>query len=309
MIEKSALLFINKKGANLMIQQNILLTIKDKYSELPESERKIAEVIISDPLNVIQMNAAQLAKRADSSAAAVIRFCRSIHVKGFTELKLQLSAQTNMLQEDLHTDILPSEELEQIKKKLLMNTNYMLEKTNTSLEDGLIESVADLLAECPAIYVYGLGASYIVAMDIKQKFTRLGKQVTCSQDQHELAASMAIAPQGSVYIGVSNSGEKKEGLVLMHLANELGLHTISLTKETNNPLSKLSKLALKTANVVEAPLRSGATISLLSQLYAVDIVFYRFMTKRYDENIKSLERSRKATTDLLHLFNEYSNPE
>lgn len=95
----------------------------------------------------------------------------------------------------------------------------------------------------------------------------------------------------------------------MHLANELGLHTISLTKETNNPLSKLSKLALRTANVVEAPLRSGATISLLSQLYAVDIVFYRFMTKRYDENIKSLERSRKATTDLLHLFNEYSNPE
>lgn len=287
-----------------MPQQHLLLMIKDKLPQLPESERKIADVILANPLEVIQMNATQLAEAADSSAAAVIRLCRSINVKGFTELKIQLSAQTPFLQEDVHTDISPNESLEQIKKKLLVNTNYVLENTSATLDDKIVEGVADQLVDCPSIYVYGLGASYIVAVDIKQKFTRLGKQVFCSQDQHELAASMAIAAQGSVYIGISNSGEKQEGLVLMTLANQLGLTTVSLTQDTENPLSELARFSLKTTKVMEPPLRSGATISLLSQLYAVSIVFYSFMTKRYDDNLKSLERTLRATTELENILKD-----
>ncbi|WP_227004560.1 MurR/RpiR family transcriptional regulator [Jeotgalibaca arthritidis] len=289
-----------------MQQQHLLLMIKDKLPQLPESERKIADVILANPLEVIQMNATQLAEAADSSAAAVIRLCRSINVKGFTELKIQLSAQTPFLQEDVHTDISPNESLEQIKKKLLVNTNYVLENTSDQLDTEVVEAVADRLAACNSIYVYGLGASYIVAMDIKQKFTRLGKQVFCSQDLHELVASMAIADEGSVYLGISDSGEKQEGLVLMEVANQLGLTTISLTKNTPNSLSKLAELSLKTAKIMEPPLRSGATISLLSQLYAVSIVFYCFMTKQYDDNLISLERSLKATTELERILKDYN---
>lgn len=149
-----------------------------------------------------------------------------------------------------------------------------------------------------------IGGAVIVAVDIKQKFTRLGKQVFCSQDQHELAASMAIAAQGSVYIGISNSGEKQEGLVLMTLANQLGLTTVSLIQDTENRLSELARFSLKTTKVMEPPLRSGATISLLSQLYAVSIVFYSFITKRYDDNLKSLERTLRATTELENILKD-----
>ncbi len=55
---------------------------------------------------------------------------------------------------------------------------------------------------------------------------------------------------------------------------------------------------------MEPPLRSGATISLLSQLYAVSIVFYSFMTKRYDDNLKSLERTLRATTELENILKD-----
>lgn len=286
------------------MSENILLLIQEKLPQLPPSEQKIGKIILRSPLDIIQMSAEQVAKKAESSAAAVIRFCRSIGVKGFTELKLQLSAQSSHFHEKIDTDILPNEGIEQIKKKLFGNTTHVLEQTNTSLDNKRIEIAADWLVDSPTIFVYGLGASHIVAMDLKQKFTRIGKQVFCSQDQHGLAASMAVAADHSVYIGISNSGEKKEGLVLMQVANDLGLHTISLTKETNNPLSSLAELSLKTADTKEAQLRSAATTSLLSQLYAVDIVFYRFITKRYTENIDHLERSRKAISELARLYEE-----
>lgn len=282
--------------------QNVLRLIQKKLSKLPQSEQKIGKIILKNPTDIIQMSAAELAKKADSSAAAVIRFTHSIGLKGFTELKLLLSAQSSHFQEIIHTDILPDEGIEQIKKKFYRNTTQVLEETNSILNNELIERTADWLADSPSIFVYGLGASHIVAMDIKQKFTRVGKQVFCSQDQHSMAASMAVAEEDSVYIGISNSGEKKEGLVLMELAQDLGLHTISLTKETDNSLSTLAEIALKTADTKEAEQRSAATTSLLSQLFAIDIIFYRFITKRYSENIDHLEQSRKAIAKLSRLY-------
>lgn len=286
------------------MQGNIPLTIKEKLADLPESERKVGEFILDNPLLTIQMSASQLAEAAGSSAAAVIRFSHSLGMKGYTELKLLLSAQSNSLQEELHTDIRPDEELDQIKKKFWVNTSHTLEKTNVSLANECVEQAAQWLVECPTLFVYGLGASHIVAMDVDQKFSRLGKKVFCSQDQHNLAGAMAVAPKNAVYFGISNSGETQEGHVLIRLARQLGIRTLSLTRDTDNRLSQLADIPLKTAYTQEAPLRSGATTSLLSQLYAVDILFYSFLTKQYDENVSRLEKSRKAIRDLGVLFQE-----
>lgn len=42
---------------------NILLQIKEKKAFLPLSEKKIAEVILKDPVSVINMNSSLLAKK------------------------------------------------------------------------------------------------------------------------------------------------------------------------------------------------------------------------------------------------------
>lgn len=171
--------------------------------------KKIAETILKDPVMVIQMSATDLAAEAGSSSAAVIRFCRSIGVKGFTELKLQLSADSQGIKDNLYTDILSEENLEQVKKKMLINTNHLFKETNNVLDTKQIERVSELLHESSVIYLYGLGASHIVASDIQQKFSRMGKMVVCSLDQHLLVTSMAVAGKNAVFFGVSNSGEKR----------------------------------------------------------------------------------------------------
>ena len=86
----------------------------------------------------------------------------------------------------------------------------------------------------------------------------------------------------------------------MKTAKKLGIKTISLTKETTNTLSQLADISLKTANSHEAPLRSGATVSLLAQMYAVDLLFYDFATKYYDTTIENLEKSKEAIRSLSH---------
>lgn len=272
---------------------NILLVIRKYLNSLPQSEKKIAGTILNDPASVIHMSATQLAFKAESSSAAVIRFCHSIGLKGFTELKLKLSADSHGIRENLYTEISPKENLDQIKKKMVLNVSHVFNETNQILDSELIATATKIFNEAYSIYVYGLGASHIVALDFQQKLSRIGKEVICSQDQHMLVTSMSVSEK-SVLLAISNSGEKMESIALTKTAKALGLKTVSLTRDTKNRLSLTADVALKTANTQEAPLRSGATISLLTQLYAIDLLFYDYAVKHYDITVEKLEKSKEA---------------
>ena len=91
------------------MQQNIVLSIQDRLQQLPKSERKIAEYILKNTETVISMNAQELAKQAGSSPAAIIRFCHSMDVNGFTELKLLLSANLGQMKQQMYTEVTKGE--------------------------------------------------------------------------------------------------------------------------------------------------------------------------------------------------------
>lgn len=281
---------------------NILLNIKEKKDTLPLSEKKIAELILQEPASIINMNSSLLAQKAGSSSAAVIRFCHSIGLKGFVELKLQLSADLQGINDNLYTDILPGEELAKIKKKLLVNTNHVFKETNNTLADEVVSSATKLFYSSSVIYPFGLGASSIVAEDFQQKFSRIGKKVIFIQDQHVLATSLAASDKDALFLGISNAGEKGEVLALTKMAKSFGLKTVSLTRNTENTLSHETDVALKTAFAQEPPLRSGATISLLTQMYAIDILFYAYVTNYYESSLENLEKSKEA---INHLYKQY----
>ncbi|MBM6615912.1 MurR/RpiR family transcriptional regulator [Desemzia sp. RIT804] len=281
---------------------NILLNIKEKKDSLPLSEKKIAELILQEPASIINMNSSLLAQKAGSSSAAVIRFCHSIGLKGFVELKLQLSADLQGINDNLYTDILPGEELGKIKKKLLVNTNHVFKETNNTLADEVVTKATKLFYNSSVIYPFGLGASNIVAEDFQQKFSRIGKKVIFIQDQHVLATSLAVSDKNALFLGISNGGEKGEVLALTKMAKSFGLKTVSLTRNTDNTLSRESDIALKTAFAQEPPLRSGATISLLTQMYAIDILFYAYVTNYYESSLENLEKSKEA---INHLYQQY----
>lgn len=281
---------------------NVLLNIKEKKDSLPLSEKKIAELILQEPASIINMNSSSLAQKSGSSPAAVIRFCHSIGLKGFVDLKLQLSADLQGINDNLYTEIVPGEELAKIKKKLLVNTNHVFKETNNTLADEVVSKATKLFYTSSVIYPFGLGASSIVAEDFQQKFSRIGKKVIFIQDQHALATSLAVSNSDALFLGISNGGEKGEVLALTKMAKSFGLKTISLTRNTKNTLSLTSDVALKTAFAQEPPLRSGATISLLTQMYAVDILFYAYVTHYYESSLENLEKSKEAISQLYQQY-------
>lgn len=276
------------------MQQNIILTIHDHHKHLPGSEKKVAEYILNNTSEVINLSAQELAKKAGSSPAAIIRFCRSIEVNGFTDLKLLLSANLGAVNTQMYTEVENGETTAAIKEKLQHRLIHVLERTNEHLEDSAIDQAVEDLEEAEIIFVYGLGASSLVAQDIYQKFTRLGLSVFYTMDHHLFASAIGTNRLKGIFIGISNSGTNQETNALADLAIEKGLTVIGLTANSDSALAKKSSVLLLTPVGGEAPLRSAATVSLTAQLYVVDVLFFAYAAKNYIETLEKIQLSKEA---------------
>ncbi|MBE8167557.1 MAG: transcriptional regulator HexR, partial [Shewanella sp.] len=70
---------------------NTLEKVQKSLIHFSKSERKVAEVILSEPQTAIHSSIATLAKMADVSEPTVNRFCRRLDTKGFPDFKLHLA--------------------------------------------------------------------------------------------------------------------------------------------------------------------------------------------------------------------------
>ena len=267
--------------------------IESILTQLTQSEQKIAHFILAQPEKVIKMTANEVAQASDTSPATVIRFCRSIGIEGFTELKLSLSAEIDSPTYTEYSDISPDEPITEIKNKLLGNAYQSMKETVHLMNEQVIVAFNELIASTPIVYVYGLGASYLAADNMAQKWTRLGKPMICLSDAHVLLAALTTT-QEAVFVGISNSGESKEVVNLLKLAKEAGLKTVSMTQFGANAMSRLADVSIQTVRSKEAELRSAATSSLLAQFMAIDVLFYAYVSENYEQNIEKIRHSRVA---------------
>ncbi|MCI0767799.1 hypothetical protein LOK41_23955 [Bacillus sp. TL12] len=118
---------------------------------------------------VTQMTIHQLAKEAEASSAAVVRFCRSLGVTGFPDLKARLYAEVEHIHHVGYFDIEPNEKVQSIIDKTLSNTVQTFHDTVGQLETKSIEEAVEFLRETDVIYIYGVGASFLIAEDVVQK--------------------------------------------------------------------------------------------------------------------------------------------
>ncbi|MFS0784737.1 MurR/RpiR family transcriptional regulator [Bacillus sp. 1P06AnD] len=279
-----------------MYVMDVLLRIESMLAQLPKSEQKVAQYVLENPMEVIRMTVNDLAQQAHASSSAVIRFCRSIEIDSFTELKVSISSQLSQAETEKKGfyDIEPNEEIKEIKEKIVSNSVRVLQETSTYLDEHTLNDVVEAMKNADVIYVYGLGASWLVVEDIVHKWLRLGKMVTANQDAHITASALAASRNNSVFFTISNSGNTEEVLRLVDIAQHAGVRTIGLSRFGHNKLSEKVDMSLQHVRAPEAKYRSAATSSLFAQFLTIDIIFYAYVSKYYSEYITGIQRSREA---------------
>jgi DNA-binding MurR/RpiR family transcriptional regulator len=278
-----------------------LAMIKNVINDLPESEKKIASYILYNPSAVLTMTAAELGDASSTSSSAVIRLCKSLNLSGFQELKMRILGDINSLHEASYSDIKKNDTVTSIMQSLRNNAIKSIDETMQFLNEETLKNCVELINKADTILIYGMGASFLAAKDAQQKFIRVNKSCYAMEDTHLNATMIANLAKNDLVIGISTSGETKETIRLVELANLRNINTIGITKYGKSTLGKLSKYNLYTPSSIETPFRSAATASRMSQLYIIDVLFMCYATSKYDSAINYL----KNTVDTIDNYKAF----
>ncbi|WP_025085717.1 MurR/RpiR family transcriptional regulator [Companilactobacillus paralimentarius] len=269
--------------------------ILNSQSELSAAERKVAEFILQNPNKTIQMTAVQLATASGSSPASVIRLTKHLEIDSFTTLKILLSSDLTKNQSDPKmNDDISYEDLNSIKGKLLTSALESIRETTDQLNRGEVTRLVKAIIGSNQLFLFGVGASNLVAENISQKWNRIGYPTVADDDLNSLVPKLVNAKKGGILWVISNSGESPEVLIAAKNAKKYNLKLVSLTRFGKNSLAKLSDIAVHTSQPKESPNRIAATNSLLAQFMIIDIIFYYFVSQTYDSSSKVLIDSHNA---------------
>lgn len=279
--------------------ESLLFTIRRFLPDLPSAERKTAEHVLLEPGEVIHNNITELAARSGVSQAAIVRFCRRIGMKSFSEFKLKLSQDVFRISDErflsnfeLESDMDPALVVVGVIGEIHRN----MDRLESICDVHHINLAVDIIRKAHLIDIFGVGASALAAQDLYQKLVRIGFPCATTFDTHLQITSACNLKKGDAAFIISYSGEIPEMISCARWAKKKGASLITLTMETENTLSSFADVALKVPSQERISKTGGATVSLINQIALNDMIYFLLVSKNLDPSIQAL----KETTAAVH---------
>jgi DNA-binding MurR/RpiR family transcriptional regulator len=275
---------------------------KNMYSQLSNTEKIVADYILQNVQNIFRYPLAELAEQSGTSQGAWVRFCKSIGFDGMKDLKKSLFAELNNSVTENEsaspqlqfTDIKEHSTYISMAENVCLSSIQAIESTFKLFDETMLSKIVDQIICAKTIRLFGVGASGLVADDLYYKLLRIGYNVSFSHDTHISLTYASTLSKGDVAIFFSNTGETKEIMETLEIAQRNEATTIAITKYGKSHLALSADLVLYTSSP-EIYKRSGAMSSRIAQLVLTDILFTAIANRDYSLVEKRLESSYQAT--------------
>lgn len=266
--------------------------IKRLYCNLTVAERKVATYVIESPQEVTGLTVHQLAEKCEVASSAVIRFCKSIQLQGFAELKIELARELGSQREGKKRE-LPSVEHESgtegVVRKVFSAGMQTLQDTLDMLDFSKVKQMSEVLVSAKHIFLFGIGTSSTVVTDAQYRLSQLGLWATACTDILLMGVTAANLEEGDVVLAISHSGRTKAVVDAVRMAKKRGATVIAITSFTDSILYKESDLAATVfADEVTYPVE--AVSARVAHICLVDSLAMLLATHNYDsfaDHIKS----------------------
>lgn len=269
---------------------DILNVIENLKSTLSSNDKKIADYVINNTLEICEMTVQQFASESNTSPAAIIRFSKKLGYSGFKEFQIaiakNLSKDINQ-EKQIYEQITTNDSTEIIVSKVINAHINAVKNTESIIKQEVIDEAVDALNNAETIHLFGVGGSYVVALDFQYKLVRINMKTSLYSDYHLQLVSASYINKNDVAIAISNSGKTKETYNSLKLAKERGAKTISITHLGKNPIADISDININTIDI-EQGFRIGAISSRISQLTVIDILFMNLIKSNYNQIPKQI---------------------
>jgi len=271
-----------------------LVRINGLYTELRDSEKRVADYIRGGLDKVIHQSITEVAESSGSSESTVVRLCKALDYRGFQDFKIHLAQEVREPSSQIHESIAKTDDPLAIKKKVFESDTLAITETLKVLDDRSFSAAVKLVAAARRLEFYGTGGSGSVALDAQHKFLKIGKKAQAYTDVDLQAMSASLLGAGDVVVGISHSGGNKEILDSLEIAKRNGASVVAVTNYGRSPITKISDVTLFTA-AGETAFKSDALSSRIAELVIIDALWTAVAFEDYDASFDSISKTREAT--------------
>lgn len=272
-----------------------ILGIEQK--QLPPAERRIGDLILTEPGRVARMTISELADASGSSPATIIRLARRIGFDGYRDFRIALATELGRAEGReaplTGIDVSPTDDLEALVSKVATADIKAIRDTIDSLDLTSFSTAVKALSGARRSLLIGVGAAGLVARDLRDKLYRLRKDVVAATDRHAAFTGAAMLTTQDVAIGISHSGETDDVLGPIEECRDAGATTIAITNYRDSSLARLTDILVTTA-VSDSALRSRGMASRAALMTLVDCMFIAVVQTNYDASLDALELTSRA---------------
>ena len=272
----------------------ILDTIGSMYDSLTKTEKRIAKTLLANPHLLNQSSLSAIALDLDVGEATIIRFCRTLGFKGFTDFKLDLAIELATQDKDdtalLDTDISPNDSAQNIGLKLQTAIHNVITETMNLLNFDELNKVVTAFKQAKRIFLFGVGSSGITAEDAKNKFMRIGLQVDAAMNNHFMYMQASLMRKGDVVLGISHSGYSQETIHALSIAQKAGAMTIALTHNLRSPITKVADLVLINGNR-QGQMQGDSIGTKIAQLFVLDLIYALIVQSEEEKAAKTKQKT------------------
>jgi len=277
------------------IEKSVLDKILSVYKSLHEAEKKIADYIINNKEQVIEMTVSELSTKSNVSEATIVRFCKKCDLKGFYDLKINIAKEMVRKNDTNVSNDLDSNNITQSLQNILANKIEELKQTISMMNEENIKKILDAIRNARIIQFAAVGNTIPVAMDGTYKFNQLGiSSVTNTIWETQLAFAYTLTKE-DVVIVISNSGSSTKLVTLLEIANERGATTISITNHENSPVANESKYHINTSTR-EKLFLDEFSFSRISAMVVIEIL-YLLLTRDKKDSYNWISQHEQSIAD------------
>lgn len=217
--------------------------IRDTGNQMRKSERKVADYVLANLGNVINMRIVDLAAQAEVSEPTVVRFCRAVGCEGFQDFKLALAQELASNPGFGKVAVTDTDSVADFSRKVFDSTIDTLLKVRDSLNPGNIHKAITALTNANRVEFYGHGASAAVAADAQHRFFRLQLASAAYSDTHIQKMSALSLQKGDVVVAISQSGRTRSLLDTIELVKDMDAIVIGMAP-SGTPIAEAATIPI-----------------------------------------------------------------
>ncbi len=260
---------------------------------LPKRQKRVAKFILDNPTDVAFLTVRELAAKIKVDPATVIRTCKELGYKGYTDLQKQYKKtyKSNIVPSyDTLLKLLSTDSAhEELIKNSFRSDIEVLQKTATQVSYQSIVDVVEKIEKSKNTYIIGLEGARIIASFLGFELRTYLKNVhDITNGGGYLFDYIRNFEPGDVVLGISFGRCIRETVMALKSSFERNITTVSITDSKFSPLYKYSHISLLAGNSPDSHL--SCFTGALSIAITIISCCSKFERKHAVEQVQSLKK-------------------